>query len=64
MTDVEAEFIEEAIYFLAKKAEALTGAILELIDTLRGAPAFEIPADDPGEGYTFEEDDGDEDEEE
>lgn len=57
MTDVYAECLEQAIIFLAEKVESLTGVLLEILDNLRGAPAFEIPAADEEDGYDFEEDD-------
>ena len=62
MTDVHAEYLEQAIIFLGKKVESLTGVLLEILDNMRGAPAFEIPTDDEEEaGYIFDEEDDDED---
>lgn len=62
MTDVQGEFIEQAIIFLGKKVESLTGALLEILDNLRGAPLFEIPTDaeEEDDGYIFDEEDDDE----
>lgn len=57
MTDVHAEYLEQAIIFLGKQVESLTGALLETLDNLRGTPAFEIPTADEEDGYDFEEDD-------